>query len=60
MYILFDEDGSVWEVDELPDEVSWDTWPKVVRITLYSGPDVEAFEFTENGWQTVKQSRLTT
>ena len=53
MYLLFDEDGGVREVDELPPEISWNCWPTVVKIELYAGPDVSAFKLTKEGWEEI-------
>ena len=55
MYLLFDQDGTVTQVASLPDGVSWDCWPRAIKIELYAGPDVEAFELKESGWQEVKE-----
>lgn len=51
MYLLFEQDGSIMEVDDLPEGVSWDCWPRAVKIELYAGPDYSAFELTEDGWR---------
>ena len=55
MYLLFQEDGSVDEVEVLPDTVSWCTWPTVVKIALYAGPDYTAFKLVKDGWEEIKE-----
>ena len=53
MYLLVDQDGTVTSVDDLPEYVSWDCWPKAIKIELYSGPDVSAFVLSKDGWEEI-------
>ena len=53
MYLLIDEDGTIDEVDSLPESISWDCWPKTIKIELYAGPDCSAFELTKDGWKEI-------
>lgn len=58
MYLLIEEDGDVTEADELPDNVSWDCWPTVIRIALYAGPDYETFKLVEGGWAKITEKKV--
>ena len=51
MYLLFYDDGTVTAHNELPDTVQWYSWPTVVKIELYSGPDCSAFRLVKGGWE---------
>lgn len=53
MYLLIDEDGDITNHDDLPSDVSWDCWPKAIKIELYAGPDCSAFKLTEDGWKEI-------
>jgi hypothetical protein len=53
MYILFDEYGAITEHDELPDHVSWDSWPRAIKIELNAFGGHTAFELTNNGWEEI-------
>ena len=44
-YLLIQDDGETEISNHLPQGVSWDTWPKCVKID--SGC---AYNLTENGW----------
>jgi hypothetical protein len=48
MYLLIDQDGGVTEVDEMPSGATYGEWPKIIKIALYYGPDIEAFVLDEN------------
>lgn len=58
MYLLTEEDGSVKQVDILPKAISWDCWPKAIKIELYHGPDVSAFKLTQDGWVELEDEEL--
>lgn len=53
MYILIEKDGEISHIDEMPDHVSWDCWPKCLKIELYSGPDYQILELKKEGWKEV-------
>jgi len=55
MYLLIDEDGTVKEAQSLPDSISWDCWPRAIKIDLYAGPDLDIFELKSSGWQKVQE-----
>lgn len=53
MYLLFDEDGDVSYVYELPDYVEFGSWPKCVEIRMFIDSSIEAFELGADGWKPV-------
>jgi len=55
MYLLIEQDGTLSEVETLPDSISWDCWPKAVKIELYAGPDYCLYELKEEGWGAIEE-----
>jgi len=52
MYLAIDEDGTTWEIDS-PDGYDWTSYPTVLKVELYAGPDVSVFKMVQDGWEEI-------
>ena len=55
MYLFIEEDGDVTQSDVMPENLSYDCWPRVIKVELYAGPDHSAFKMTEGGWEEIEE-----